>query len=45
MKYLILTIAFFCLNTAVFSQDSIKIRTEIDTFSTPQYESDYDAFF
>jgi hypothetical protein len=45
MKYLILTIAFFYLNTRVFSQDSIKVRTEIDTFSTPQYESDYDAFF
>lgn len=45
MKYLILTIALFCLNTRVFSQDSIKIRTEIDTFSTPQYVSDYDAFF
>lgn len=45
MKYLILIIAFFCLNTVVFSQDSIKVRTEIDTFSTPQYRSDYDAFF
>jgi hypothetical protein len=45
MKYLILTIVLFCLNTAVFSQDSIKVRTEIDTFSTPQYVSDYDVFF
>jgi hypothetical protein len=45
MKYLILTITLFCINTALFSQDSIKIRTEIDTFSTPQYVSDYDAFF
>ncbi len=45
MKYLILIITLFCLNTRVFSQDSIKIRTEIDTFSTPQYQSDYDAFF
>ncbi|MDZ7879486.1 MAG: hypothetical protein U5L45_17550 [Saprospiraceae bacterium] len=45
MKYLILTTLLFCLNTMAFSQDSISIRTEIDTFSTPQYESDYDAFF
>jgi hypothetical protein len=45
MKYLILIITLFSLNTIVFSQDSIKIRTEIDTFNTPQYESDYDAFF
>jgi hypothetical protein len=45
MKYLICILIFLGFTTSLFSQDSIKIRTEIDTFSTPQYKSDYDAFF
>jgi hypothetical protein len=45
MKYLILTIAFICLNTPVFSQDSISIRTEVDTFSKANYEGQFDYVF
>jgi hypothetical protein len=45
MKNLILIISFLCLNTSAFSQDSIKIRTEIDTFTKANYEGQFDYVF
>jgi hypothetical protein len=45
MKYLILIISLFSFNSIVFSQDSISVRTEIDTFSPANYEGQYDYVF
>jgi hypothetical protein len=45
MKNLILIICLLSLNTLVFSQDSIKIRTEIDTFNKSNYEGQFDYVF
>jgi hypothetical protein len=45
MKYLILIINTLCLVNQGFSQDSVSVKSEMDTFKTPQYKSDYDAFF
>lgn len=45
MKTKLLTIIFLCLSNIAFAQDSLRITTEVDTFTPPQYVSDYDAFF
>ena len=45
MKYLFLIITLFSLNSIVFSQDSITIKTEIDTFSPANYEGQFDYVF
>ena len=45
MKNLILIICLLNLNTIAFSQDSIKIRTEIDTFNKSNYEGQFDYVF
>jgi hypothetical protein len=45
MKYLILIITALCIDNQAFSQDSIKVRTEIDTFSKANYEGQYDYVF
>jgi hypothetical protein len=45
MKYLIFIIAFFCINSMAFSQDSITIKTELDTFTKANYEGQFDYVF
>jgi hypothetical protein len=45
MKNLILIISFLCLNTSAFSQDSISVRTEMDTFTKANYEGQFDYVF
>lgn len=45
MKHLALFIALFSFNPLVFSQDSIIIKTEIDTFSQANYEGQFDYVF
>jgi hypothetical protein len=45
MKYLIFIITFFGFTTSLFSQDSIKVRTEIDTFKQSNYEGQFDYVF
>ncbi len=45
MRYLFLIITLFNFNLIVFSQDSISVRTEIDTFSQSNYEGQYDYVF
>lgn len=45
MKYFILIISLFSFTTKAFSQDSITIKTEIDTFNQSNYEGQYDYVF
>jgi hypothetical protein len=45
MKYLTLFIALFSFNSIAFSQDSITIKTEVDTFSQANYEGQFDYVF
>jgi hypothetical protein len=45
MKRKLLIISFLCFINAIYSQDSMRLTTEVDTFTPPQYLSDYDAFF
>jgi hypothetical protein len=45
MKYLLIIITLFSFNSMAFSQDSISVRTEIDTFSPANYEGQYDYVF
>ena len=45
MKYLILIITLFSFNSIVFSQDSVSVKTEIDTFSPANYEGQFDYVF
>jgi hypothetical protein len=45
MKYLIFIITFFSVTTRLFSQDSINVRTEIDTFKQSNYEGQFDYVF
>jgi hypothetical protein len=45
MRYLLLIISLFGFTTIAFSQDSISVRTEIDTFSQSNYEGQYDFIF
>jgi hypothetical protein len=45
MKYLIFIITLLCFNSSVFSQDSISVRTEVDTFSKANYEGQFDYVF
>jgi hypothetical protein len=45
MKYLILILAALCVINQGFSQDSVSVRTEIDTFSKANYVGEYDYQF
>jgi hypothetical protein len=45
MKNLIFILTFLGFTTSLFSQDSIQIRTEIDTFKQSNYEGQFDYVF
>jgi hypothetical protein len=45
MKYLIFTLSLFSFILNGFSQDSIKIRTEVDSFNKSNYEGQFDYVF
>jgi hypothetical protein len=45
MKNLILILCLFSFITKAFSQDSVNIRTEIDTFKQSNYEGQFDYVF
>ncbi len=45
MRYLFLIIPLLSFNSIAFSQDSISVRTEIDTFSQSNYEGQFDYVF
>jgi hypothetical protein len=45
MKYLLLIMSLFSFMSPAFSQDSIKIRTEVDTFKQSNYEGQFDYVF
>jgi hypothetical protein len=45
MKYLFLIIALFSFNSIAFSQDSITVKTVIDTFNQSNYEGQFDYVF
>jgi hypothetical protein len=45
MKNLILILCLFSFITKAFSQDSVKVRTEVDTFKQFNYEGQFDYVF
>jgi hypothetical protein len=45
MKRNLLIISFLCLTKIFYAQDSMRITTEVDTFTPPQYVSEYNNFF
>jgi hypothetical protein len=45
MKNLIFILTFLGFTTSLFSQDSIQVRTEIDTFKQSNYEGQFDYVF
>jgi hypothetical protein len=45
MKSKLLIISFLGLSKMLLAQDSLRVTTVVDTFTPPQYVSNYDAFF